>query len=149
LAANHQIKIRRRILLAAWPERSDGNPFLDRLPGRFDGFHRLDVERRRWRAREHDDSLPKALAAGAVVGGYGFFAAVVDVEAGVLPREEVGEDMEMRVEDQIIAEGVDGGDGSEFAVGEIEAGAEGVAEGFGGGVKQVAEELEAFAEDAA
>jgi len=32
---------------------------------------------------------------------------------------------------------VDGGDGSEFAVGEIEASAEGVAEGFGGGVEEM------------
>jgi hypothetical protein len=32
-----------------------------------------------------------------------------------------GEDMEVRVEDQIVAEGMDGGDGSEFAIGEIEA----------------------------
>ena len=58
------------------------------------------------------------------------------------------EDMEMRVEDQIIAESVDGGDGSKFAIGKIEASAEGVAEGFGGGVEEVAEELAALAEDA-
>lgn len=142
-----------------------------------------------------EEILGEALAPGAVVGGDGFFAAVVDVEAGVLPGEEVGEfsgadelgfaqgveeavaeefdggvevfgghavemavggeeavggeDVEMRVEDQIIAEGVDGGDGSEFAFGEIEAGAEGVAEGFGGGVEEMGEELAAFAEDAA
>ncbi len=142
-----------------------------------------------------EEILGEAFASGAVVGGNGFLAAVVDVEAGVFPGEEVGkfsgadelgfaqgveeavaeefdgrfevfgghavemavggeeavgsEDMEVRVEDQVIAEGVDGGDGSEFAVGEIEAGAEGVAEGFGGGVEEVAEELAAFAEDAA
>ena len=57
--------------------------------------------------------------------------------------------MEMRVEDQVVAEGVDGGDGTDATVGEIEAGAEGVAEGFGGGVEEVGEELAAFAEDAA
>ena len=117
------------------------------------------------------------------MGGDGFFAAVVDVEAGVFPGEQVGEfagadelgfaqgveetvteefdgrrevfsghavemavggeeavgseDVEVRVEDEVIAEGVNGGDGSEFALGEVEAGAEGVAESFGGGVKEV------------
>ncbi len=120
--------------------------------------------------------LGEAFAAGAVVGGHGFFAAVVDVEAGMFPREEVGEffradelgfaqcvkeavaeefdgggevfnghavetavgseesvggeDMEVRVKDQIIAESVDGGDGTEFALGELESGTEGVAEGL-------------------
>ena len=110
------------------------------------------------------DAPATAFAPGAVVGGDGFLAAVVDVEAGVFPGEEVGEfagadelgfaqgleeavaeefdggvevcgghtmemavggeeavgseDVEVRVEDQIVAEGVDGGDGSEFAVGE-------------------------------
>lgn len=34
------------------------------------------------------------------------------------------------MEDEVIAEGVDGGDGSEFAVGEVEAGAKGFLEGF-------------------
>jgi hypothetical protein len=50
------------------------------------------------------------------------------VEMAVGGEEAVGsEDMEMRVEDQIIAEGVDGGDGSDAAVGKVEASAEGVA----------------------
>ena len=40
-----------------------GNPFLDRLPGRLDGLHRLDVEWRRWRARELDDSFPQTVEA--------------------------------------------------------------------------------------
>ena len=129
-----------------------------------------------------EEILGEAFAAGAVVGGDGFFAAVVDVEAGVFPGEEVGEfsgadefgfaegveeavaeefdgggevfgghaveaavggeesvggeDVEVRVEDQVVAEGVDGGDGSDAAVGEVEAGAEGVAEGVGGGVEE-------------
>ena len=111
----------------------------------------------------------EALAPGAVVGGDGFFAAVVDVEAGVFPSEQVSEfagadelgvaqgveeavaeefdgrvevfgghavemavggeeavgseDVEVRVEDQVIAEGVDGGDGSDAAAGKVEAGA--------------------------
>ena len=41
VAANHDIKIRRRILLAAWPERSGGNPLFDRLPGWFDRLQGL------------------------------------------------------------------------------------------------------------
>jgi hypothetical protein len=39
------------------------DPFLDRLPGRFDRLHGLDVKRRRRRARECDNSLPKAVEA--------------------------------------------------------------------------------------
>jgi hypothetical protein len=122
------------------------------------------------------------------------FAAVVDVEAGVFPGEEIGkfagadefgvaegveeavaeefdggsevfgghaveatvggeeavgsEDMEMGVEDEVVAEGVDGGDGSDATVGKIEPCAEGVLEGGRGGVEQVGEKVAAFAEDA-
>jgi hypothetical protein len=53
------------------------------------------------------------------------------------------------VEDQVIAEGVDGGDCTEFSVGEREASAEGVAEGFGGGVEELGKEMTSFAENAA
>ena len=35
--------------------------------------------------------LGEAFATGGVVGGNGLFAAVVDIEAGVFPGEEVGE----------------------------------------------------------
>ena len=53
------------------------------------------------------------------------------VEAAVWGEESVGgEDVEVGVEDEVVAEGVDGGDGGEFAIGEIEAGAEGFAGGF-------------------
>ena len=38
-----------------------GNPFPDRLPGRFDELHGLDVERRRWWAGELDYALPEAV----------------------------------------------------------------------------------------
>ena len=41
--------------------------------------------------------------------------------------------MEVRLEDEVVAEGVDGGDGSEFTVGKAETGAEGVAERDDGG----------------
>jgi hypothetical protein len=38
-----------------------GDPLLDGQPRWFDGFHRLDVEGRRWRAWELDETLPKAM----------------------------------------------------------------------------------------
>jgi len=49
--------------------------------------------------------LSEAFAAGAVMGGHGFFAAVVDVEAGVLPGEQVGEFL--RADEFGLAEGVE------------------------------------------
>jgi hypothetical protein len=141
------------------------------------------------------DAPATAFAAFGVVGGDGFFAAVVDVEAGMFPGDEVGEffrtdvfavaqgleeavaeefdggggvfgghavetsvrseesvggeDVEVGVEDEVVAKGVDGGDGSEFAIGEVEAGAEDFLEGFGGGFEKEVEEVAAFAENAA
>ena len=41
--------------------------------------------------RMAEEIFGEALAAFGVVGGDGFFAAVVDVETGVFPGEEVGE----------------------------------------------------------
>ena len=38
-----------------------GDPFLDRLPRRFDGFHRLDVKWRWWWTWELDDAFPKTV----------------------------------------------------------------------------------------
>jgi hypothetical protein len=122
--------------------------------------------------------LGEALATFGVVGGDGFFAAVVDVEAGMFPGEEVGEffradvfalaqgleevvaeefdgggevfcghaveaavggeeavggeDVEVGVEDQVIAEGVDGGDCTDAAIGEVEAGAALLRQGYEG-----------------
>ena len=60
-----------------------------------------------------------------------------------------GEDVEVGVEDEVVAEGLHGGDGGELAVGEVEAGAHPVAEALDGDVEEVVEELAAFAEDAA
>ncbi len=125
-----------------------------------------------------EEVFGEAFAAFGVVGGDGFFAAIVDVEAGMFPGEEVGEaagadvfavaqaleetvaeefdgggevfgghaveaavggeeavggeDVEVGVEDEIVAEGVDGCDGSEFAIGEIEAGAALLRQGYEG-----------------
>ena len=119
------------------------------------------------------------------MGGDGLFAAVVDVEAGVFPGEEVGElggadefgvaqgvketvaeefdggtevfdghtveaavggeesvggkDMEVGVEDEVVAEGVDGGDGPDTTLGEAKADPKGVLEGGGGRVEEVGE----------
>ena len=79
---------------------------------------------------------------GEVFGGHA-------VEAAIGVEEPVGgEDMEVGVEGQIVAESVDGGHDSEFAVREIETGAEGVAESFGGGAEEMGQQL-ALAEDAA
>jgi hypothetical protein len=66
---------------------------------------------------------------GEVFGGHAMEAAVWGEEAVGGEDEEV----EVGVEDEVVAEGVDGGDGSEFAIGEVEASAEGFLERFGGG----------------
>ena len=55
----------------------------------------------------------------------------------------------MGVEDEVVAEGVDSGDGGEFSIGEVEAGAEEFLEGFVGGFEEEVEEVAAFAELAA
>jgi len=57
--------------------------------------------------------------------------------------------MKMGVEEEEVAEDVEGGDGADAAVGEIKAGAEGIAEGDGGGLEEEVEKVAAFAEDAA
>ena len=67
---------------------------------------------------------------------------------GVVALGAVDDGLGCFVPGDFLSEGVDGGDGAEFAVGEFESDAEGVAEGFGGGVEEVGEELAAFAEDA-
>jgi hypothetical protein len=71
------------------------------------------------------------------------------VEAPFLVEQSVGgEDMKVRMEDEVIAEGVDGG-GGDATAGQTEAGAEGVAQAFGRGLEKEVEEVAAFAEDAA
>ena len=76
-----------------------------------------------------------------VVGGHA-------VEAAIGGEESVGsEKVEVRVEDEVVAEGVEGGDGSDAALGEVESGAEGVLKAFDGGMKEYGEELAAFSED--
>jgi hypothetical protein len=73
-----------------------------------------------------------------------------EVEA-TIPVVEAGgdEDVEVRVEDEVVAEGLDGGDGGELAVREVEAGAEPITQGFDGGAEEQVEEVASFAKDAA
>jgi hypothetical protein len=76
--------------------------------------------------RMAEEIFGEAFAALSVVGEGGFFAAVWGEES------VGGEDVEVGVEDEVIAEGVDGGDGSEFALGEVEAGAALLRQGYEG-----------------
>jgi hypothetical protein len=72
------------------------------------------------------------------------------VEAAFLVEEAIGgEDMNVGVEEEVVAKGMDGGGGGDASVGEMEAEAEGVAEGVGGSLEEQIEEMAAFAEDAA
>jgi len=72
------------------------------------------------------------------------------VECAVGGKEAVGrEDVEVGVEDQVVAKGVHGGDGTDAPVGEVESCAEGILQGGCGGVEQEGEEPASFAEDAA
>jgi hypothetical protein len=72
------------------------------------------------------------------------------VEAAFFIKEAIGgEDVEVGMEDEVVAKGVQGGCDGEAAFGQIEAGAEVVAQAVGGGLKEVGEESAAFAEDAA
>jgi hypothetical protein len=72
------------------------------------------------------------------------------VEAAFFIEEAVGsEDVEVRMEDEVVAKGVQGGSGGEAAFGQIQAGAEVIAQAVGGGLEEVSEESAALAEDAA
>mgnify|MGYP007132072843 FL=1 len=59
-----------------------------------------------------------------------------------------GEDVEVGVKVEVVAEGLHGGDGGDLPVGQIEALSHPVAEAVGGGVEEMVEELAALAEDA-
>ena len=94
------------------------------------------------------EDLEKAMAeefgdGGEAVLGHGVEAPLV-VEQAVC-----GEDVEVRVEDEVVAEGVDGGSGGDATAGQTEPGAEGVAQGLDGGLEKEVEEVPALAEDAA
>jgi len=71
------------------------------------------------------------------------------VEATLAIVESRGsEDVEVRVKDEVVAEGLDPGDGGELAVGEVKAGPEPVAQALDGGAEEKVEQMTAFAEDA-
>ena len=71
------------------------------------------------------------------------------VEAALGVKQAVGgKDMEVRMEEEVIAESVDGGDSGESAIGQVETGAEGFEQGVGGGFEQEMEEVAALAENA-
>jgi len=72
------------------------------------------------------------------------------VEAAFLFEQAVGgEEVEMRMEDEVVAENVDGGGSGDAALWQAEPGAEGVAQTFGGGLEKEVEQMAALAEDAA
>lgn len=94
-------------------------------------------------AEDLEEAVAEEFRQGTKVGGGHA------VEAAFLVEEAIGgEDMNVGVEEEVVAKGVDGG-GSDASVGEIEAEAEGVAEGVGGSLEEQIEEMAAFAEDAA
>ena len=81
-----------------------GDPFLNGLPGWLDGLHGVDVEGRRGRAREMDNSLPEAVEAKEE---FDFLAS--DHSAGDLHRS-IAAGAEERVaaphfEDEVAPEG--------------------------------------------
>ena len=72
------------------------------------------------------------------------------VEAALVIEESMGgEDVEVWVEDEGVAESVHGGGSGEATVREIEEGTKGVAQAAGGGVEEVSEQVAALAEDRA
>ena len=71
------------------------------------------------------------------LGGVVAFGAVDDGLAGGVPSDRVKRLRLSRF--SLSRQDVDSGDGSDAAVGEAEAGAEGVLEGGGGGVEEVGE----------
>ncbi len=95
-------------------------------------------------AEDLEEAMPEEFDDGAEA----FFRH--GVEAAFLVEQAIGgENVEVRVEDEVIAEGVDGGPGGDAAIGQAEADAEGVAQAFGGGLEEEVEKLAALAEDAA
>ena len=72
------------------------------------------------------------------------------VEFAFCIEEAIGcEDVDVGVEEEVVAKGVDGGGGGDASVGEAEPGAKGVAQGVDGGLEEMLEEVAAFAEDGA
>ena len=60
-----------------------------------------------------------------------------------------GQDMEVRMEDEVVAKALHGGDGGELAVGKVEAGPEPVAQALDGGKEEEVQKVASLAKDAA
>ena len=69
--------------------------------------------------------------------------------AGLIEESAGAENVKVRVKYEVIAKCLDAGDGGEFAVGQVKLKSHPVAEGFGGGLEEVVEEVASLAEDAA
>ena len=81
-------------------------------------------------------------------GGEGFLGH--GMETALFVEESVGgEDMEMGMKDEVIAEGVDSGGSGNAPPRHAESGAESVSKAFRGGLEKKMNEGSAFAEDAA
>jgi hypothetical protein len=70
------------------------------------------------------------------------------VEAPFPIEQAVGsEDMQVRVKDKVIAEGVDGGSSADATAWQAETRTKGVAQSLGGGLEKEMEEVAALAEE--
>lgn len=69
--------------------------------------------------------------------------------ARAIDEDACGEDVEVRMEIEVIAKGLDGGDGGEPALGVVEPGAHPIAQGLQADAEEVVEEPAPLAEDAA
>jgi len=76
--------------------------------------------------------LEEAVAEEFADMGEAFFGHGVEAAFGV-------EEMQVRMEDEVVAEGVDGGGSGDASLGQAEPGAEGVAQAFGGGLEEEVE----------
>ena len=87
-----------------------GDPFFDRLPGRLDRFHGLDVKRWRWWARKLDDAFPKAMEAKEEFDLLGAFDGTDEFHGSFAARalERVGTP---DFEDEVAPQGTHGAGG--------------------------------------
>lgn len=96
-----------------------GDPFFDRLPGRLDRLHRLDVEGWRWRTRELDDAFPQTVEAEEEFDLLGAFYCTDEFHGSFAARalERVGSP---DFEDEVAPEGTHGSGGLLLGCGDEE-----------------------------
>lgn len=95
-----------------------------------------------------DDGLGLGVPADFLEGKWGSQQVFGEALAAFFVEEAVGgEDMEVWVEYEVVAEGVDGSSSGDATAGQIEAGTEGVAEGLGGGLEKEVKEMAALTEE--